>query len=443
MPRATADGCSGARIRIWPRVKRIASGKLFLAGGAAVLLYALAGSVLGPYLLERYIPRYAHEALGSALFVGHVRINPFLLRLEATDARLEQANGQPLVAFRKLLVDIQLSSLIRRAWTFAEVRVDGLDVSVEVGRDGKLNLAAFFDRVAKREADVSSGREARLRWLVRHLELREAKLRYSDLSGPTPARTDFAPINLRVHDLTTLPGRHGEYEISAALPDGGSIAWRGGISMLPVASEGVLEMKGVKVATAWAFLRDAVRVAEPHGSIDVAARYRFAYAPGGNSTLTLEGIRAQVSGLALATIGSGAPVVAFDAIAASDGRFDLAARELVVPTLELRDGQVAAVRGGRSLDRPGKAVRHRALPLQSSAAGGGEAVEVLDPDDCREERQTGARRSGLRDADHLRDRRRVRGGARHREPERVAAALRGHAERRAGRNRQRDRHDRP
>ena len=132
---------------------------------------------------------------------------------------------------------------------------------------------------------------------MQHAQLRDGKLTFSDLSGQTPLTTTFVPINLEVLNLATLPDRHGRYAITAAVPDGGTITWQGDVSLLPTASAGELEVKGVKLATVWAFVRDELRLAEP-GSVDLATRYRFAY---GNrqATLGLDDIRAQVSALAL------------------------------------------------------------------------------------------------------------------------------------------------
>src|SRR5262245_14213737 len=146
-------------------VKRIASSKVFLVGIAVLLLYALVGSLLVPYALVRYVPRYAQEQLGSQATIGRVSINPFLLRLEVKDFRLEYPPGQPIVTFARLFVDLQLSSLFRRAWTFADVQIDGLDLNVELQSDGRLNLAAFNDRLSKRYTAVSSGEQAPRRWL--------------------------------------------------------------------------------------------------------------------------------------------------------------------------------------------------------------------------------------------------------------------------------------
>ena len=339
----------GERMRNMKYVKRMATSKVFLGALTAVLIYALAGFFLAPYLVQRYIPRYAAEQLESQASIGRVRINPFRLSLEASDFRLEYPPGRPIAAFGRLFVDFQLSSLFRRAWTFADVQVDSLDLDVAVEQDGRLNFAPLFDRLSKRYADVSSGKQAPRRWLFQHVALREGKVKFSDRSGPEPASTTLAPINLEVRDLTTLPDRQGRYAITAAVPDGGSIAWSGEVSVLPLGSAGELEVKGLKLATPWTFLRRELRVSEPKGSLDFAARYRFAHNDG-KTALGLEDIRARVSALAVGKSG-GEPILSLDTITASEGRFDLARRELVVPTLELRNGHVAAaVEADRTVD---------------------------------------------------------------------------------------------
>jgi Domain of Unknown Function (DUF748) len=314
---------------------------------AGLLVYSLAGFVAAPYFLQRELPRYARDALDGEASIGQISVNPFLLRLEAKDVRLEHPAGRPLAAFRRLALDFQLSSLFRRAWTFAEVQIDGLDATVEIEPDGTLNVARAIDRIARRHADVSSGREAPRRWLLQHVEVRDGKLTFTDRSRATPIATTFAPINLTIVELTTLPGAHGEFSIAAAVPDGGTISWRGDVTVLPTALSGTLEAKGVKVSTLTPFAGQTLRVAPTDGRVDLSARYRFGYAKGA-ATLALESIQAALHGVALATSDQREPLVALEAIEVQDGRFDLTGRELTVARLALRKGRVSAI-----LDRDG------------------------------------------------------------------------------------------
>jgi len=41
--------------------------------------------------------------------------------------------------------------------------------------------------------------------------------------------------------------------------------------VLPIASAGELEVKGLQLATPWAFARNKLRVSQPGGSVDLAA----------------------------------------------------------------------------------------------------------------------------------------------------------------------------
>jgi len=84
--------------------------------------------MLAPYLIERYLPRYALQHLGQRVTVGAVRINPFLLTVEASGFQLEGSGDSSMLAFKRLCVDFELSSIVRRAWTFGDVRIEGLDL---------------------------------------------------------------------------------------------------------------------------------------------------------------------------------------------------------------------------------------------------------------------------------------------------------------------------
>jgi hypothetical protein len=105
-----------------------------------------------------------------------------------------------------------------------------------------------------------------------------------------------------------------------------------------------VDVTGLRLATAWAFVQDQLRLAAPGGRLDLAMRYRFAYGDR-QATLGLEAIRARVSALELGDSAGGPPVLALETIAASDARFDLASRELVVPRIEVTGGRAVVARG--------------------------------------------------------------------------------------------------
>src|SRR5277367_1963869 len=102
--------------------------------------YTLAGFVLVPRLLRSQLMEQIPKTLGVKPAVGDIRFNPFLLQLVVKDFSLTAPNGEKLVGFDRLFVAFELSSIWRRAYSFANIDIDAPFVNAVVARDGKLNL---------------------------------------------------------------------------------------------------------------------------------------------------------------------------------------------------------------------------------------------------------------------------------------------------------------
>ena len=88
---------------------------------AAFVVYALLGFLAGPPLARHILTHNVAETLKRKVSVGEVRVNPLALSLELKDLALAEADGAPIAAMRRLYANFQLSSLVRRAWTFADI----------------------------------------------------------------------------------------------------------------------------------------------------------------------------------------------------------------------------------------------------------------------------------------------------------------------------------
>jgi uncharacterized protein involved in outer membrane biogenesis len=317
---------------------RIPYPRTLAVAAAGFVLYLLLGFLLAPWAIERSVSGFAADKLQRKATVGAVRFNPLLFRLEVDDFALAERDGAPIAAFRRLRVDFELSSLARWAWTFSEVTLEGLDMKADVAPGGRFNIAALLEDFAGAKPQAG---DKPPRLLLQRVVLRDGAIALSDRSDPTPAATSFGPINIELRDISTLAERHGTYTLSARLAEGGDINWRGEVSLAPLSSQGEIAVKGVKPLTAWRFLQDELGLAEPRGEFDFSARYRVAYARGAPQAV-IEGMRLAGRDVELMLSGAKSPMLALSAIEVVDGRFDLAARELVVPGIELRGGAVVA-----------------------------------------------------------------------------------------------------
>ncbi len=332
--------------RRWARrLLLLVTGVPFLVTAAVLAVlavaYTLAGFFLVPRLITTYVPRYAQEQLKRRAAIGEVRLNPLLFKLEIKNFRLQEADGRPLLSFDRLFVDFEVSSLFRRAWTFAEIQLEAPRLDVVLARDGRLNVAELLDTFPRSEPPPRPAATAPRRLLLEHAVVRGGRLSFTDLSGRAPQTATVEPINVELRNITTLPARRGPYAISATLNGGGVVDWEGEVSLVPLGSTGRLELRGFPLATAWRFVQEDVALAEPAGRVDTNVIYQLAYRDGATS-LRVEDIEVAVAGLVLTQRGDKAPLLALERIRLTGGRGDLITRELTVPEISLSRGRLAA-----------------------------------------------------------------------------------------------------
>ena len=330
------------------RLQRAAIGVL-LASALLLALYALAGFLLVPALVERHAGRYVEQRLGLPAAIGKVSVNPFLFKFDAGNVRVGSQEA-PIVAAEHVHVDLELSSFFSRAWKLAELRLDGLDMRAEIAPDGRLNLAQLVP-----ESDQPADEQRARNLVLRHATVRNGKIVFTDRRRAEPASATLSPLDIEVFDLTTLPDRDGRYTVAASLPDGAQLDWGGTVSLQPFESAGELKATRLQAATLWPFVRDAFRLRTPAGTLNASTRYTFSSIDG-KTALRLEDAAVHVQGLALVPVGSDAALLKLDALDATRGSIDLAAREFVLPEIVLRGGAIAA-----PLDRDGVPAWARAL----------------------------------------------------------------------------------
>src|SRR5438874_6810301 len=136
--------------RRWARLRALLTRRpvliTFAVVSVIVLVYTLAGFFLVPRLIATYVPRYVEQRLGRRAEIGEVRVNPLLLKVEIKNFRLTEADGRPLLGFDRLFVDLEIAkSIVRAAWTFAEIRVEAPRIDAVIFADGRMNIAELPD----------------------------------------------------------------------------------------------------------------------------------------------------------------------------------------------------------------------------------------------------------------------------------------------------------
>ena len=343
-----------------PRWRRFVLNRWLLAGVATVILYALFGFLLAPWLVQRYVKNFAVEKLKRNVSITEVRINPFLFTFEAKGFELREANNRPIFGFGRLFVDFELSSLFRWAWTFADIRIERPSLNLEIQQNGRLNFADLADSLPPSKSS-SNKAHSPPRLLLQHAEIVDGNITFSDRSVPTPATETFAPLNLEFKEISTLPERKGPYTIQAKLPEGGTVGWRGKVSLNPLFSEGELSVADFKLVTPWKFVQDAVNLSRPVGEVNFSSRYRFSY-KNHVPFLVLQDANLALKNLSLTEKGKNTPMLSLKAVEAAGMHFDLQQHELAIPNITIHDGRIAT-----SVDEQGALNWQKLVVHQKSA----------------------------------------------------------------------------
>ena len=325
-------------------------------------IYALGGFVVAPWWIKRELPQILKTQLNATGTVGDISVNPFKFTVDVRDFALtEFAGAQPAIAFDRLFVDFEAGSVFQRAWTFAAITLERPRFNLEADANGALNLAKFAPKDASPKKESPS---ALPRLLLQKLVLKQGRVTFTDKAIATPATAKLEPIEFELHDLSTLPDQRGEYTLSARLPAGGTLGWRGTVSLAPIASAGQIELKALKLATLWQFAQDKLLIDEPGGSAELSLQYNARYAASrldaaaGNMALRL-------SEITLRQKGAAEPALTAGEAALTGGTFSFAERKIQFAELALRKAVVNTV-----IDADGKTnwAQLAAPPHRTSAA---------------------------------------------------------------------------
>jgi hypothetical protein len=312
--------------------------RTWLVVAGLLVAWVLAGFVGVPRLAAGLLRDTVAADYGRELAVGAVAFNPFTLALEVRDLALPDADGGPLVACRRLFVDLEVSSLWRRAWTFRAVAIDGLEVTAVVRPGGALNLADL----AADPAPAPAAAEPLPRLFIGELAISAGRIRYTDQDRPQPFTAELAPLDFALRDFSTHVDAGERYELAATLFGGTALRWQGSLRPEPLASDGEFSITGLPLPELGRFLGDALPLELASGTLRVAGRYALADGADG-ITVRVAGGEVGIAGLGLRPVGGSADLVTVPTLALSGIAADTTSRRVSVAAVTAADGIVAAV----------------------------------------------------------------------------------------------------
>lgn len=299
-----------------------------------VVTYLVFSWLALPRILQSQAESYIAEKTGHRLTLDRPEFNPFELSLRIANLRLEAPDGQPLLAFRELYVDLSAASLTRRAFVFDGIRLAEPLATVVLQEDGRLNWSPLIEALKDKEDKPDSPLP---RIDIESFVLADGQADFADKGAAFATRIEH--LDLDLSDVSTLPDDKGQYKISALTALGASLVWQGQFEIDPLAVTGHVRIDGLELARLGPYLKGALP--PPAGVVSLATDYRFAYSEG-KTALVLDNAGMVLKDLRLDS-GRG-PTLAVAAIEAKQGRFDLTRQSLALGSLSLADSTLALPR---------------------------------------------------------------------------------------------------
>ncbi len=252
---------------------------LAIGFGGALVLYALIGFFLLPYLITTYaVPKVA-ETIRHPVVVREVAVNPFELSVRIAGLEIRDTDQTPMVGFEEFFVNFQAVSLFRLAYVFDVIRLTMPYVAVKVAPNGHLNLLDLVppdapgDQPPPPATPEPPGEIPAVQ--IGQFEIAQGIVEFRDESKPRPVAIDIVPIGIVLKNFHTKPGGDNTYSFVAELGKGEVLDWNGTITLEPIRSEGTVALSGVKIPTIFQAVQGQFNFDIPGGTIDLKVPYRL------------------------------------------------------------------------------------------------------------------------------------------------------------------------
>jgi uncharacterized protein involved in outer membrane biogenesis len=241
-----------------------------------LVLYALIGFVVVPWIARGAIVDAAHEQLGLDATLDDVDVNPFVLSARLERFALADRSGSKMLAFDDAFANFQLSSLFRWAWTFDEVTLTNPFVRIVRAEDGTANLKQLVPKSAPESEPEPEAPPSKLVGVLIHtLALRGGRAEIEDHAAENPFSTTLGPIDVVLREVGTIP-RPGGKSIVIHTEAGGRLELSGTVEVDPLNVDGHAAITGVPLAKVTAYLPPELAVAVTDGTADLAFDYAIA-----------------------------------------------------------------------------------------------------------------------------------------------------------------------
>jgi hypothetical protein len=242
---------------------------LIAAGAFLVVMLALVFGL--PPVIKAQVEARLSELLGRTVTLGRVKLDPVRLAVTLENFEIREKNaGASFLSWARLYVNFDALSSFGGDWVLSEVELDGFRAAATINADGSYNVS---DLIAKFSVPGAKAEAAPRPVRVGSLQVRTARVDFSDRSRPVAFATAVGPISFKLANFRTAGDSAAPYHFEATTDEGEKFTWSGTLAAEPVASRGEFSVEGFLLKKYAPYLADKLRADIAKGTLGVRGRY--------------------------------------------------------------------------------------------------------------------------------------------------------------------------
>ncbi|MBC2710515.1 MAG: DUF748 domain-containing protein [Desulfosarcina sp.] len=240
------------------------------------ILYVITGFWVVPPLLKPRLENELSSQIGRKVTIEAIKLNPLALSSTTTNLTIYEIDGDPFAGFEELFVDAQLSSIVKWAVTFKEIRLLAPFGVLKLLPDKKLNIDDILTKFSRPKPTPDQKTELPPA-VIAKLQVKDGKFTVEDLIGTEPIHETVSPITFNLENLSTLKERQGAYKFVGVGSSGDQYQLDGQLSVNPVRVQGSFSTTGNNLSQFWKHLKDQVSFQIIKGTTRASGNYTLEF----------------------------------------------------------------------------------------------------------------------------------------------------------------------
>lgn len=307
--------------------------KIILGLLLAVLALQLFALWVLPSIVQSQLPAWVEKKSGHHLQMGKPEINPWAWSVTVPKLRLTTPEGQPLVAFDQLSVDLAALKLLSGTIALNTVELQGLNLQTALLPNGQLNWSAFI--LAFQTPDPGPKPEPPA-FTLGHLSLQNAVLGFADQRTPHGFATQVEQINLQLSNIATQANQQGQFTLNAHTSFDAKLHIQAQVALQQPTFTGQFALEGANLSKLADLLSPWLPSTPPSGTVGLQAQFDVRL-PEGHPSIQLSHINMQAQHLKTQAQGQApSPALALESLSLNNASVNVDTHQVQLEGLTLQ-----------------------------------------------------------------------------------------------------------